>query len=133
MRAPEISCASIRETNGLILQYVPKYSNVRGLSNQQVEQSMSRINNRPRKALRFLTPEEVPLPENRAASKAALMINETVGVDDIEVLCHSTYFKAQGNHRSQFNRRIISFDGVKWESGAWDCKCLFSKRIDGCS
>ncbi len=41
--------------------------------------------------------------------------------------------KAQGNHRSQFNRGIIAFDGVKWESGVWGCKCLFSKRIDSCS
>jgi len=49
----------------------------------------------------------------------------------------SLYFwavdEAQGNHRSQFNRGIIAFDGVKWESGVWDCKCLFSKRIDSCS
>ncbi len=41
--------------------------------------------------------------------------------------------KAQGNHRSQFNRGIIAFDGVKWESGVWNCKCLSSKRIDSCS
>ena len=46
-------------TNGLIRQYVPKGSDVRGLTGRQVRQIMDRLNNRPRKALGFLTPNEV--------------------------------------------------------------------------
>jgi IS30 family transposase len=46
-------------TNGLIRQYVPKGSDVRGLTDRQVQHIMDRLNNRPRKALGFLTPNEV--------------------------------------------------------------------------
>ncbi len=46
-------------TNGLIRQYVPKGSDVRTLTNEQVEHIMDRLNNRPRKSLGFLTPNEV--------------------------------------------------------------------------
>ncbi len=46
-------------TNGLIRQYVPKGSDVRKLSNQEIQHIMERLNNRPRKSLGFLTPNEV--------------------------------------------------------------------------
>ena len=46
-------------TNGLIRQYVPKGSDVRNLTDRQVQNIMDRLNNRPRKALGFLTPNEV--------------------------------------------------------------------------
>lgn len=46
-------------TNGLIRQYVPKGSDVRILTDKQIEHIMDRLNNRPRKALGFLTPNEV--------------------------------------------------------------------------
>jgi len=46
-------------TNGLIRQYVPKGSDVRSLTDRQVQHIMQRLNNRPRKALGFLTPNEV--------------------------------------------------------------------------
>ena len=46
-------------TNGLIRQYVPKASEVRSLTDRQVQHIMDRLNNRPRKALGFLTPNEV--------------------------------------------------------------------------
>ena len=46
-------------TNGLIRQYVPKGSDVRILTDEQVEHIMDRLNNRPRKSLGFLTPNEV--------------------------------------------------------------------------
>ena len=46
-------------TNGLIRQYVPKGSDVRSLTDHQVQHIMQRLNNRPRKALGFLTPNEV--------------------------------------------------------------------------
>ncbi|AQQ70756.1 Transposase, IS30 family [Limihaloglobus sulfuriphilus] len=46
-------------TNGLIRQYVPKGSDIRMLTNQKIEHIMNRLNNRPRKSLGFLTPNEV--------------------------------------------------------------------------
>lgn len=46
-------------TNGLIRQYVPKGSDVRIITIQQIEHIMDRLNNRPRKSLGFLTPNEV--------------------------------------------------------------------------
>jgi len=46
-------------TNGLIRQYVPKGSDVRSLTDYQVQHIMYRLNNRPRKSLGFLTPNEV--------------------------------------------------------------------------
>jgi IS30 family transposase len=46
-------------TNGLIRQYVPKGSDVRTLTDEQIQHIMDRLNNRPRKSLGFLTPNEV--------------------------------------------------------------------------
>jgi len=46
-------------TNGLIRQYVPKGSEVRSLTDQQIQHIMDRLNNRPRKSLGYLTPNEV--------------------------------------------------------------------------
>ena len=46
-------------TNGLIRQYVPKRSDVRTLTDKQVRHIMNRLNNRPRKSLGYLTPNEV--------------------------------------------------------------------------
>lgn len=57
-------------TNGLIRQYVPKGSDIRNLTDEQIEHVMERLNNRPRKSLGFLTPNEVfynrkPKPNNK--------------------------------------------------------------------
>jgi len=52
-------------TNGLIRQYVPKGSDVRTLTNEQVQHIMDRLNNRPRKSLGFLTPNEVFYERNK--------------------------------------------------------------------
>jgi transposase, IS30 family len=46
-------------TNGLIRQYVPKGSDIRILTEDQIEHIMDRLNNRPRKTLGYLTPNEV--------------------------------------------------------------------------
>jgi transposase, IS30 family len=46
-------------TNGLIRQYVPKGSDVRTLTTEQIQHIMDRLNNRPRKSLGYLTPNEV--------------------------------------------------------------------------
>jgi IS30 family transposase len=46
-------------TNGLIRQYVPKGSEVRGLNKDDIAEITEKLNNRPRKALDYLTPNEV--------------------------------------------------------------------------
>ena len=46
-------------TNGLIRQYVPKGGDIRTLTDEQIEHIMDRLNNRPRKSLGYLTPNEV--------------------------------------------------------------------------
>ena len=46
-------------TNGLIRQYVPKGGDIRILTDVQIQHIMDRLNNRPRKSLGYLTPNEV--------------------------------------------------------------------------
>ncbi|MGR3179375.1 MAG: IS30 family transposase [Candidatus Anammoxibacter sp.] len=46
-------------TNGLIRQYFPKKTDLRNISNNQVLHVQHLINNRPRKSLRFYTPNEI--------------------------------------------------------------------------
>ena len=46
-------------TNGLLRQYFQKKSDFQSVSNQELEQAMTRLNFRPRKTLRFKTPFEV--------------------------------------------------------------------------
>ena len=46
-------------TNGLIRQYFPKARNLTTVTSQEVEQTMTRLNNRPRKKLEYMTPYEI--------------------------------------------------------------------------
>jgi len=46
-------------TNGLIRQYIPKGANLRKISAAKVRRIEQRLNNRPRKTLGYLTPNEV--------------------------------------------------------------------------
>ncbi len=46
-------------TNGLLRQYFPKKSDFKTISNRKIEQTISKLNFRPRKTLRFKTPFEV--------------------------------------------------------------------------
>ena len=46
-------------TNGLLRQYFPKKSDFKTVSNKKIEQTISKLNSRPRKTLRFKTPFEV--------------------------------------------------------------------------
>jgi len=46
-------------TNGLLRQYFPKKADFKTISNKKIEQTMSKLNFRPRKTLRFKTPFEV--------------------------------------------------------------------------
>ena len=52
-------------TNGLLRQYIPKGSDIALLSEEKIQAIVDELNNRPRKALGWLTPSEVffaPLP-----------------------------------------------------------------------
>jgi len=43
----------------LLRQYFPKKSDFKTISNKKIEQTLSKLNFRPRKTLRFKTPYEV--------------------------------------------------------------------------
>jgi len=47
------------KTNGLIRQYFPKHTDFTTITNEGVDLVMERLNNRPRKRLGFLTPNQV--------------------------------------------------------------------------
>ena len=49
----------IENMNGLIRQYVPKNANLKKLTDDQLYAIQERLNNRPRKGLNYLTPNEV--------------------------------------------------------------------------
>jgi len=64
-------------TNGLIRQYVPKGSSLQDLTEAHLQFIMERLNNRPRKSLGFLTPNEVfynrkPRPNNKICPVALM-------------------------------------------------------------
>ena len=45
--------------NGLIRQYFPKHRDFRTITDEEIQQAMNRLNNRPRKCLGYRTPNEV--------------------------------------------------------------------------
>lgn len=49
----------IENLNGLIREYFPKKINIDTLSEEEIYRIQEKLNNRPRKALHFLTPNEV--------------------------------------------------------------------------
>jgi len=49
----------IENTNKLIRQYIPKKSNFDEINNQQIREIQYKINNRPRKNLKFKSPKEI--------------------------------------------------------------------------
>ena len=46
-------------TNGLIRQYFPKERDFRTITNEEINNVMDKLNNRPRKTLNFKTPNQV--------------------------------------------------------------------------
>lgn len=46
-------------TNGLLRQYFPKGTNFKKVTDEDVDQAVKRLNNRPRKCLNYQTPQEV--------------------------------------------------------------------------
>ena len=46
-------------TNGLLRQYFPKSTNLKNVTNEQVQYAVKRLNNRPRKVLNWKTPADV--------------------------------------------------------------------------
>lgn len=49
----------VENTNGLIRQYIPKKAKLTKYSNQDIYAIQEKLNNRPRKSLNYLTPNEV--------------------------------------------------------------------------
>ena len=54
-------------TNGLIRQYFPKKCDFRTITDEQIQEAMDKLNNRPRKCLGFRTPNEVLLEAQTVA------------------------------------------------------------------
>lgn len=54
-------------TNGLLRQYFPKGSNFKKVTDDKVQETVKRLNNRPRKCLNYRTPQEVFWKEARGA------------------------------------------------------------------
>lgn len=52
---------SVENTNGLLRQYIPKKTDISKISDEQIKWLENEINNRPRKVLEGLTPDEVHL------------------------------------------------------------------------
>lgn len=50
---------TVENTNGLVRQYIPKGSTIDAFSDDDIQAVTRRLNNRPRKCLRFQTPNEV--------------------------------------------------------------------------
>jgi IS30 family transposase len=58
---PYASCEKglIENTNKLVRQYIPKGTNFNDLNDQQIKEIQYKINNRPRKNLKFYSPKEI--------------------------------------------------------------------------
>src|SRR2546423_1299471 len=54
-------------TNGLVRQYFPKKSDFSKITNEEVQQAMNRLNNRPRKTLGYRTPNQVFFKQKQIA------------------------------------------------------------------
>jgi IS30 family transposase len=64
---------SNENTNGLLRQYLPKGTDLSGLSQRYLTQIATALNTRPRKCLGFLTPEEVMSQEIRLLNTAVAL------------------------------------------------------------
>ena len=61
-------------TNGLLRQYFPKKIDFRTIDDKSIQHAMERLNNRPRKTLGYVTPNEVFLRDNKNMNSVALNI-----------------------------------------------------------
>ncbi|UVV54718.1 IS30 family transposase [Bacteroides thetaiotaomicron] len=52
------TCSANENTNGLIRQYIPKGKDFSEVTNKQIKWIENKLNNRPRKRLGYLTPNE---------------------------------------------------------------------------
>jgi len=53
----------VENSNGLIRQYLPRDANLDTITEEEISKIESRLNNRPRKKLKYLTPAEFAKPE----------------------------------------------------------------------
>jgi IS30 family transposase len=59
-------------TNGLIRQYLPKAFDFRNVTNREIKKIENKLNNRPRKALQYRTPNEVFFTKTHFTESVAL-------------------------------------------------------------
>ncbi|MGA2820767.1 MAG: IS30 family transposase [Anaerolineales bacterium] len=53
---------TVEQTNGLLRRYLPRHTDLRRLSQEELDQIADELNQRPRKCLQFSTPKEVLFP-----------------------------------------------------------------------
>jgi len=57
---------TVEQTNGLLRRYLPRRTDLRNLTQEELDQIAEELNQRPRKCLQFLTPKEVLFPQSVA-------------------------------------------------------------------
>ena len=60
--------------NGLLRQYFPKGMDLTGITDEQVQMAVDRLNHRPRKVLGFRTPHEIFFGEEVLYTKQPLAV-----------------------------------------------------------
>lgn len=68
----------VENTNKLIRRYIPKGSDISKYSNEYVEMIQDKLNNRPRKCLRFKAPKEVMLANNQFKFMQNIFLNDQI-------------------------------------------------------
>jgi len=61
-------------TNGLLRQYFPKKMDFRKIDDKSINLALERLNNRPRKSLEFVSPNEAFSNEFKNKENVVLMI-----------------------------------------------------------
>lgn len=68
----------VENTNKLIRKYIPKGSDISKYSNEYVQMIQDKLNNRPRKCLRYKTPREVMLANNQFKFMQNIFLNRQI-------------------------------------------------------
>lgn len=72
----------VENTNKLIRRYIPKGSDISKYSDGYVQMIQDKLNNRPRKCIRYKTPKEVMLANNQfKLMKSIFLNNQIIGVN----------------------------------------------------
>jgi IS30 family transposase len=68
----------IEYTNKLVWQYIPEKTNFESINPQQIKEIQYKLNNRPRKNLKFQTPKEVFFLNLQILKKLHSLVESTV-------------------------------------------------------